>query len=418
MMHRIYLFVVWILVVSNLLFAWAVWHILSGGTKFTTDTSDLIISIARIPSDFYHELQNYSSQRSSDLLIKNNTDFTNLKSSNGFLLLSTLNNQNFLAEIQLINLNSKKIIKKWQPDLSKIEILNASKFNVRIIHPILIGTDIIGVLNGKLICLGKDSELKWVSKGNFHHSIEQDSDSNLWVCGTIPRRSNSNTFKNKIQDDAIIKVKASNGRIVFKKSLYDIFEQNNLINILYYEGPLDNDPFHINDIQPALYSSKYWEKGDLLISLRHRSAIFLYRPSNNKIIWIKTGPWSFQHDCSFVNSSEISVFGNDVVRIKSEDFLINGYNNLYIYNFKTDRTSTPFTKMFKTGKIKTLTEGRSRVLPNGDIFVEETNFGRILFGDFNHVNGIYVSRLDKSYIAMLGWSRYYTKDELKEALRK
>jgi hypothetical protein len=67
--------------------------------------------------------------------------------------------------------------------------------------------------------------------------------------------------------------------------------------------------------------------------------------------------------------------------------------------------------MFQLGKIKTLTEGRSRILPDGQLFVEETNYGRILFGDKNGVNGTYVNRLNKEYIGMLGWCRYYTNEE-------
>jgi hypothetical protein len=74
--------------------------------------------------------------------------------------------------------------------------------------------------------------------------------------------------------------------------------------------------------------------------------------------------------------------------------------------------------MFVDGKIGTLTEGRSRILPNGDLYVEETNHGRILFGNTQGLYATFVSRLDKDHIAMLGWSRYYTKEELKEALRK
>ena len=91
--------------------------------------------------------------------------------------------------------------------------------------------------------------------------------------------------------------------------------------------------------------------------------------------------------------------------------MTHGHNNQYIYNFETDQISTPYTKMFQTSKIKTLSEGRSRILPDGQLFVEETNYGRILFGDKNGVNGVYVSRINKDYIAMLSWSRYYTREE-------
>ena len=137
--------------------------------------------------------------------------------------------------------------------------------------------------------------------------------------------------------------------------------------------------------------------------------------NTKKIIWLKTGPWNFQHDCDFISDTEIGVFGNDVTDFKGKSYLIKGHNNQYIYNFSTNEISTPYTKMFKQGKIKTLTEGRSRILPDGQLLVEETNYGRILFGDKNGITGEYVNRLDKNHISMLSWSRYYTNEEFNQS---
>lgn len=409
-LKRLLLFVVWILFVSNFIFAWAVWHILSGGSRFTREKAEWIIDLAKMPGEFYHELLVFSGSPSL-LFVKNSMDSINVKSVNGYILLSSINLKNNLSEIQLVDLLKNKSLQAWQVDFSQIDLSKASKSNVRMHHPILYDKDLVTIVNDEyLVRLDSSSNYKWLKYGNFHHSIEMDADRNLWVCGTLPLVK-KDRIKSKIIDDALFKIDPSNGKILYQKSIYDLLIQNGYKHLLHYLGPLEEDPIHINDIQPALTSSKYWQKGDLLISLRHRSTVLLYRPSTNKVIWLKTGPWSSQHDCDFLNDHEIGVFGNDVVRVKNEDILTNGYNNQYIYNFETDEISTPYTKMFQTGKIKTLTEGRSRILPDGQLFVEETNYGRILFGDKNGVNGVYVSRIDKDHIAMLGWSRYYTREE-------
>ena len=67
---------------------------------------------------------------------------------------------------------------------------------------------------------------------------------------------------------------------------------------------IDTDPFHLNDIEPVLKSSCYWKKGDVFISLRNRSMIFLYRLKTNKIIWYKTGITSQQHDIDIILKSK------------------------------------------------------------------------------------------------------------------
>ena len=36
------------------------------------------------------------------------------------------------------------------------------------------------------------------------------------------------------------------------------------------------------------------------MSLRNISMVFLYRPSNNKVLWYRQGPWVFQHDVDVI----------------------------------------------------------------------------------------------------------------------
>ena len=52
----------------------------------------------------------------------------------------------------------------------------------------------------------------------------------------------------------------------------------------------DNDPIHLNDIEPALTDTQHWKQGDVFLSLRHQSSIIHYRPSINKVINYITSP--------------------------------------------------------------------------------------------------------------------------------
>lgn len=388
---------------------------MAGGNRIEKGLAAQVINIAKLPSEFYHEFLIFTRLGNSPLVLENTVDNLIIEPTDGFILVSTVNQTNHLAEIQLLNLRSLQVIQRWQPEFSQLENTNISNANIRLTHPLLFHEDVITNANGLLIRLNKKSGIVWKNNGNFHHSIELDAEKNLWVCGTIPPRDTDNIIESNILDDAIIKIDALTGKTIFTKSIYEILIENGYQSLLFNMGPITEDLIHINDIQPALNSSQYWQKGDLLISLRNRSSILLYRPSTNKVVWLKTGPWNFQHDCDFISDTEIGVFGNDVTDFKGKSYLIKGHNNQYIYNFSTNEISTPYTKMFKQGKIKTLTEGRSRILPDGQLLVEETNYGRILFGDKNGITGEYVNRLDKNHISMLSWSRYYTNEEFNQS---
>ena len=152
-------------------------------------------------------------------------------------------------------------------------------------------------------------------------------------------------------------------------------------------------------------------KGDLLISARNRSTVFLYRPSTNKILWLQTGPWLNQHDAHFLGDTAISVFGNDMVRVFGDERLLTGCNEEYIFNFNTGKITTPYSVFLKNAKVSTADEGRAEVLQNGDLFVEETNKNRLLRGNARGVIWQYVDRIDDHSVAALSCSTFITSLE-------
>jgi hypothetical protein len=137
----------------------------------------------------------------------------------------------------------------------------------------------------------------------------------------------------------------------------------------------------------------------------------LYRPATNKILWYKTGPWLNQHDCDFYGQSKITLFGNDVVRYIGGDDFINGTSNQYVFDFATNDVTKPYHKLFTDYQIKTKTEGRSDILTNDDIFVDESNSGRIIIGNKETPKTIYAERIDKKNIKMFNWVRYIKRED-------
>ena len=62
---------------------------------------------------------------------------------------------------------------------------------------------------------------------------------------------------------------------------------------------------------PNLKTSKYFNKGDLFISCKNISTVFLYRPTTNRILKVIEGPFQSQHDIDIINDSTISIFNNN-----------------------------------------------------------------------------------------------------------
>ena len=332
------------------------------------------------------------------------------------ILVSTYDFSDKSPVIKLIDLDTLGVKYKWVVDKSSNPNSKGGFFTDDFLfeHPLLVkNKSIIAHNNQFLFRIDSSGKLVWRKDLDVHHSIEGETNNEIWVCGNkASNKSYRFLDKDRVPPSVINKVDINNGKILFQKSIFDILIENGYDYIITF-GIFEKDMFHINDIQPALYSTEFWEKGDLLISLRNRNTVFMYRPSTNKIIWLKTGPWSNQHDCDFIGNNQILVFGNDVLRTGTYT-LLNGYNNAYIYDFKTDKITTPFSNFFKSSIISTKTEGRCDILPDGNLIVEETENGRILLGDTNSVKLIYVERQDRKKIQSFNWLRIIKDEELSD----
>jgi hypothetical protein len=216
------------------------------------------------------------------------------------------------------------------------------------------------------------------------------------------------------EDAAIVKL-SPDGKILFEKAVSQIFIDNGLEYLLFSVGDqrFDLDPIHLNDIQPVDFDGEYWKKGDVFLSLRHQSMVLLYRPSSNEIIWKGTGLFFHQHDVDILDNHRISIFNNN-----SKDFVqgdvVDGHNEVIIYDFKTDEYSSYLKDSLVNNDVRTITEGRSQILPNGDLFIEETNYARTLY--FNADGSLrwsHVNRAENKNAYLVGWSRIlYTQEDI------
>ena len=350
-----------------------------------------------------------------------------------YMLLSRYNGDLREGIVELVDLRSFKILHTWNPDIDQFnksidkfdefKYLNIDNNNSRSLlrHPILLKDgSLIFQNNSPLIKIDSCSNLIFKNiHDNFHHSIEGDIEGNIWVPShmypqflPVEKVGRNIWQKQGYYDDAIVQL-SPDGEILFEKSVSQIFIDNGLEYLLFGIGDQDvflRDPIHLNDIQPVNFDGDFWKRGDVFLSLRHQSMVLLYRPLTNKIIWKGTGPFFHQHDVDILNNHKISIFNNNSKNFVGGD-VVDGNNEVIIYDFKTNLYTSYLSSILIKRDVKTKTSGRSEILLNGDLFVEETNFGRTLYFDSDGVlRWTNVNRADNGKVYNVGWSRILYKN--------
>ena len=333
----------------------------------------------------------------------------------GYIIFSRYFKEKGKNLVHLYDIKNDKILHEWDPDIDEINKLSnfdRSQKNLEIdsnrkrylfYHPILLDNgSIITHSSSPLIRIDRCSNLVWQIDKRFHHSLNFDFEKNIWS-PTLEIPGNFKNIHDLYHDDRIAKI-SLDGKILYEKSITKILLENDLFGLIsnVYYG---DDPIHLNDIEPVNFDSDYWLKGDVFLSIRSLSLIMLYRPSTNKVIWFKQGPWRFQHDVDIINKNTIAIFDNNP-SLGWDESPFN--NNLYFYNFETGSSEKKYEELFVSSNINSRTGSLYRILENDDIYVEEENHGRILRGD-NEGN----LRWEFIWNSLINWSRYISEEEFK-----
>ncbi len=329
--------------------------------------------------------------------------------------------------VELADMENGDIIHQYTPDINAINARSDLKITevnfardrhpgrYMMTHPLLEsdGSLVFQGMGTPLVKIDACSQVEWTLDGVFHHSIERGPGGNYWTAQQFMPSTVAFT-SNDFIDDAIVKI-SQDGEILFQKSVGALLIENGLGHIVYTGNKYLPDPLHLNDVQPVFEDGPFWKRGDVFISLRHSSAVILYRPSANKVLWHQQGPWLAQHDVDIVSEHEISIFNNNTAVVPYGEYVI-GSNELLIYDFKTEEVRSPYREGFRRNDVRTGTHGLSKILPNGDVFVEEHNFGRLLaMGTDGSLRWSYVNRASDQRTYHLQWSRYLSDEQARAA---
>lgn len=404
-------------------FGWLVKYHVTEGPRFKT-LGAIAVDVASVPSTMAALIRSTKTGEvpSTRLRRPDGFDDVGAQQPNDYFLAARYLPDHDRFVVQLLRSPDNNPIRTYAPNI--VEINSRSKLDTpllnlardrrpdryRLSHPLLMEDGgIVFQDAGPLVRIDACSNILWTLDGIYHHSIERDAEGMLWVPYT-PAKSKRPGVSDKFRDDGLARI-SPDGRLLSVVLLMDILQENGLSYIVNGR-PYSDDPLHLNDIEPVMRNGLFWQKGDVFLSLRHPSLVMLYRPSTGKVIWSKQGPWRMQHDVNIVDDSRISIFDNRINYHKVPS--VDGYNNIVIYDFVSNTLDHSWAGAFSRNDIKTVTQGRSTILPDGDAFVEETENGRVLRMSKNgRLRWDYVTANPEMERLYLAWSRFI--DETKDS---
>jgi hypothetical protein len=414
---------------TTVLFGWLVVHGVAGSQR-TGAVGKLAVEIATLPDGMREIAKGRQFGEASGAVPGEKTGFERFApdapdTPEAGILMARYSAEVGYYLVELISERSGQVIRRYDPKVPAMGFdlpafgfeagITGARAHFRPSHPLLLADGgIVFATGSPLIRVDACGKLLWTVNGLFHHSIEVDGADNFWVPRMLPVPSRKGESFS-IAESELVQISPA-GKVIQQIPLYQIFVRNEMQHFI--DGrPYSIDPYHINDIQPVLESGPFWEKGDLFVSLRNLSMIFLYRPSSGQVIWHREGPWLVQHDVNILDDHRISIFDNHV-SMGFGPMKVEGTNRMAIVDFRTGAVSFDYDAAFKQHDIKTVSEGRGTILPGGDLFVEETNFGRLMrVAPDGRLRWRYIHAKPNGTRMMLGWSRFLDPGRFGDAMK-
>ena len=333
----------------------------------------------------------------------------------GYLVLARYDGDRGRSVVELVDLASGQVVHTWAPDIAAINARSTITSNLtdlavdnapgraRMYSP-LVAPDGSFVYNNlsPLVRLDVCGQRLWTVDQLFHHSNIAHPDGGYWVSTHIEPQTIEGV-KRTFFEDSVTHVSEA-GEVMFQKSVPQILIDNGLGRLVYGLDFYSDDPLHLNDIEPARSDGPHWQRGDIFLSLRNVSAVVLYRPSENRVIRVIQGPWANQHDVDILDDHRISVFNNNRFN-SSVGSYVEGANDVVIYDLATDAATSPFGPALASLDVRTVSEGLADILADGGVFVEESNFGRIMRLDAaGKPAWTYINRAGNGRLYLTSWS--------------
>jgi hypothetical protein len=338
----------------------------------------------------------------------------------GYLLISRYSKKHRQVIVELFSIAESRVLHTWLPPVT--EILKRtphfkggsnSRGSYRAQHPLLLkdGGLVFTSGEGPMVRINGCGDVVWIINRHFHHSIELDHQGNIVVPIVVKGENTKRLLP--IRDDGFAIV-SLDGQILKEYSITNILLKNGYRGLIYGVGEFEKDRIHLNDAQPIVKDLGGANIGDISLSSRSLSTVALFQPQSGKIAWLKTGPWLNQHDINQLDDGRYSIFGNDVIRLKKTRavFIKKGKSDVYVFDPEKNNITRPYSDMMAKERIATGTGGRSKILANGDVYIVESDYWRLIRASPEKVRWEYVNSLSPDTVGAIHWPRYISSHEI------
>lgn len=331
----------------------------------------------------------------------------------GYLLVPGYDPARGRALVRLVRLGDGRVLREYAPDLAPLQAEAERRATAAtpvagipfwMGHPDLLEDGSILFKGNNLLARASAcGAVRWTRYG-FHHSVERGADGRaFWTAMLLagpPREGAGPAYRG----EGIGEV-GEDGRVISARTLDAIFAANGLTALLRGQEYSD-DPYHLNDVEPVRADGPYWKRGDVFLSLAHKSMVLLYRPATGRILWWRIGPWMGQHDVQVLDGRRIAVFDNRVSFDAGGPKVIGSSREL-VLDFATGQVSSPWEAAFRARGIRAASNGRGTVLAGGDLVIEDSMGGEAMrVGQSGEMRWRYVNGDAKGRRYRLFWSRY------------
>lgn len=237
-------------------------------------------------------------------------------------------------------------------------------------------------------------DIRWRLPEGNHHSVARAEDGTFWTSGTSKTaRATTDQYPNGFPGldrptwlDQIHHVSAD-GTLLERINVLDILYANDLERYIVkaYEPqaggnePRTKDVTHMNDVEPlpSSMADEYprFEAGDLLVSLKKTSLVFVFDPDSGTVKWHTFEPIILQHDPDFIGDGWIGIFDNNRNFTNRGQML--GGSRIVAVQPHTDsveiRFPTSLSDPFYTDAM-----GKWQQLPNDNMLLTEAKAGRVV----------------------------------------
>ena len=397
-MNRLPLLVAQLVVVLALLsaYGWAVKHRTKGDLNLGW-ANPVVDQLSGFPDLFKKSVK--EAQTLPQTFVSTPSDFAPVnRLEQDVLALTAYSNEDGGRNIDLRNLRNDDLLHRWVVPTVDIPV----KPHWRIHHPLLLpDSSVISFITNRspLFRLDASSNLMWRQDSlSFHHAINLDAQGDLWACVQQWERGGRHIgYRGRylmdgktvhFLDNSIAKIDPETGHILYTKSCADILRENGLEHLILRSGD-PQDPMHLNDVEPALYSGPHFEEGDVFLSFRNLQAVLHFRPATGEVLRVIDGPLAAQHDVDILDPHTLAIFNNATQEnvgkytsgahkypvSKDQVELKHWHSRIERYDLASDSFTPLWPELMGQEDIMTFSEGLQEFLPDGSAFLEEQNSG-------------------------------------------